>query len=81
MGHRWTSGTLPRVPSSTTTEEQESKRDLFVARHQALEDLLNAEQAEAAARSMRTIANQSVEHYKALLEAQVTEPLFEVGET
>lgn len=80
MAERWTSGTLPRVPSSETTEEQEAKRPLFEARHQALEDLLNAEQAEAAARSMRAIANQSVEHYKGLLEELVTEPLFDVKE-
>lgn len=73
MGHRWTSDTLPPTPSSATSE-------LSAARDRAAGDLLSAEKAEALGRSLRTIANQSCEHYKTLLEELATDPLFDLEE-
>lgn len=71
----WTSNTLPELP-----ESERVGSGLSMARWQARSDLLRAEEVERQARALRGIANQSVEHFRSLLEAAVTEPLFEVDE-
>lgn len=75
---RWTADTIPRVPPVSDVLPMEARRPMFVARHEAMDALRAAEQAEAAARSLRAAANQKCEHYKTLLEEAATEPLFEV---
>ncbi|NUS02055.1 MAG: hypothetical protein HOV97_05770 [Nonomuraea sp.] len=78
MVKAWTSNTLPKAPKRPPSMSAEKYADLYFARLQAHSDLLRAEQIEKEAASYRGIANQSVEHFRTLLEELTTQPLFEV---
>jgi len=68
----WTSRTLPPLPEKASDE-------LRQAREGAMFHLSRAERMEREAMVQRQEASRACEHLKALLEAVVTDPLFEVG--
>lgn len=74
---RWTFDTLPPLPDDQpegVTEEQWAI--VWAARYDARSGLIEAEKAEAEARTLRTHANAAAKHYTDLLEELVSDPLF-----
>ena len=71
MSREWTSSTLPALDKGTSPELQ-------LARIGCVEALRLAEDAESTAKRARKEAKRHLEHFKALYEAEVTDPLFEV---
>lgn len=75
---KWTSNTIPKPPTPPEGFDEAAYSDIASARWKALQDLLKAEEVERQAAALRGVANQSVEHYRTLLETLTTDPLFEV---